>query len=406
MVDTTIPGVTDVLTDMEVSFEGIPASDLYQTTVAEAWLNESLLTPGLQTAIKVHSYYHNLPIKNINDFKGKYVNLTANRPILATLGLTSTQAVRQLIYRVDSRGLINDRTEEYTIRCCDPSLLVDAATLVSKQWKCTSPSDVVSDVLTNCAGVQKLDLESACCPRDYIAENIHPFQVVSQQAGVALANGNSPSFIHFMTYENGGTHHFRSLDYLTSQGSIFEYYYADSGIAGNAGYANPHGIMTHSFPCDFDLLSDILNGLDPSGKDINSLALINPLLKQFSLFGAQTLGCGVGSGVLKIGITNFMSAQQQNACPDYAQFYALKRQARMALLEQDKIALRLTVPYYPDLHAGKVITLKLHNANDSTQLNYGSGDYLIVSITHNLKQGGFSTTSMDCVAKTVGVGIQ
>jgi hypothetical protein len=162
--------------------------------------------------------------------------------------------------------------------------------------------------------------------------------------------------------------------------------------------------MTHSFPCDFDLLSDILNGVDENGVDINSLMIFNPVMKTFSLLGNQAIGCGMGGGVIKGSLSNSGSAQQQNSCPDDVQTHLLKRQARMALLEQDKIALRLVVPWNPELHAGKIITLTLNNKEDPDQLNYGSGDYLIVSMTHNLKLGGFSTSTMDCVSKTVGSG--
>ena len=102
-------------------------------------------------------------------------------------------------------------------------------------------------------------------------------------------------------------------------------------------------------------------------------------------------------------MTNFAS-QQQGGCPDFSQFYALKRQARMALLEEDKIALKITVPWNPILNAGKIIRLTLNNKNDPAQKNYGSGDYLIKSLTHNIKYGGFSTTTMDCVSQTVGRG--
>jgi hypothetical protein len=54
---------------------------------------------------------------------------------------------------------------------------------------------VVSDVLVNCAGAINPDIEPSLPARDYIAENIHPFQVVNQQAEVALAGGNDPSFL-------------------------------------------------------------------------------------------------------------------------------------------------------------------------------------------------------------------
>jgi hypothetical protein len=117
------------------------------------------------------------------------------------------------------------------------------------------------------------------------------------------------------------------------------------------------------------------------------------------------MGCGIGGGVYKSGMTNQDSAKQQNACPDYSYLYLQKRQARMNLLEQDKIALRLTVPWNPELHAGKVIRVTLKNKSKETELLYGSGDYLISAMTHNIKRGGMATTTMDCVSTTVGEGV-
>jgi hypothetical protein len=257
-----------------------------------------------------------------------------------------------------------------------------------------------------------MEIESCDPARDYMAENIHPFQVVAQQANVALAEGNDPSFLHFMTYKNLGTHHFQSLRKLSKKKPVIRLSYSENGNL--SGYADPRNIMTYSFPCDFDLLSDILNGIGPNGADISSFAAFNPKMKMFNLFGSQVIGCGIGSAVLKAAMSNMGSAQQQNACPDYSQFYLLKRQARMGLLEQDKIALRLTVPFNPILHVGEIIRVELYNKEieyrdrdrlQKDNLNYGSGDYLIMSMTHNIKQGGFGTTTMDCVSQTVGQGV-
>lgn len=395
----------DLLTKITMRFSGVPPHVMDQVSPVEIVLGESLLTPGLQTSIRVHSYFHNLPVKNLDSFKSSNVTLNLKRLLLKLFNLPDTMDVSQVVYRVDNRKLVNNVTEEFIIHACDQTLLNDASSLVSKSWKCTTPSEVVNHVLRSCAGADKLDIESSDPARDYIAENIHPFQVVAQQANVALASGDDPSFLHYMTYENLGTHHFRSLNHLTKQSPVMEFFYNEIGIAGDGGYRNPHGIMTHSFPCDFDLLSDILNGVDEKGRDISSLTVYNPVNATFSLLGNQTRGCGLGAAVVKNAMTNAGSETAQNSCPDYAEAYLLKRQARMGLLEQDKIALRLTVPWNPVLHAGKVIKLSLHNKNDPTLLNYGSGDYLIVSMTHNIKNNGFSTTTMDCVSKTVGRGI-
>jgi hypothetical protein len=200
---------------------------------------------------------------------------------------------------------------------------------------------------------------------------------------------------------------------LTKQDPIITLFSSDAAGSKDdnrdwyGGYRNPYAIMQYSFPCDFDLLSDLLNGIDTNGSDLTSLTTINPFLGQFSLFGIQTINCGIGQGVYKVGMTNYNSAEQQDSCNFGIEQYLLKRQARMALLEPDKVALRLTVPWNPIFHAGKVIEIELFNKNDkdnSTKL-YGSGKYLISSMIHTVKRGGFSTTTMDCVATTVGGGI-
>lgn len=400
-------GEQSVQTEIKVRFPGLNNdSVLDQVTLKEVFLGESLLNPTLQTAVTVHNYFHNIPIKNLDLFKGVDIELELNRPILKAYGFSPDEArldVRQKLYRLDNRFLYNNVNEEFTLHACDQTLLDSAATLVSKMWKCTTPSQVTRDVLSSCAGAKTLDIEDSAPARDYVAENIQPFQVVSQQKEAALAAGNDPSFLHYMTYQNFGTHHFRSLKSLCSQSPVFEFVYSE-GAAPKGGYGNPHSIITHSFPCDFDLLSDILNGIDENGNDINSMMVYNPLMRMFNMVGSQTFGCGIGSGNPKMALSNEGSAQQQNACPDYSQYYVLKRQARMGLLEKDKIALRITVPFNPKLNVGKIIKLTLNNKNEKDQLNYGSGDYLILHLTHKLQYGGYSVTTMDCVSKTVGQG--
>lgn len=402
MAGTGDANYDDILTNINLLFTNTPSDLLTDFTVREILLGESLLTPGLQTSITAHSYIHSVPNKNFDVLKKSNAVISLERKILSKYGFPSTMDINQKVYRLDNRRLINNNTEELTIRCCDPSMLEDAKMLVSRSWKCTSPSSIVSYVLRSCANVRRLEVQSSGPARDYIAENIHPFQVVNQQANYAL-DGDDPSFLHYMTYENGGTHHFKSLKYLTKQKPVATFTYNDTGSA----YPLPNSIMTYSFPCDFDLLSDVLNGIDENGKEISSVTLFNPHSKTFSLFGDQTSGCGIGAGVIKAAITNQNSYKQQDSCPDYAKVYLLKRQARMELLEQNKIALKLTVPFNPKLHAGKVIRVNLYNKEEKGKgvQAYGTGDYLILHMFHHIVEGGFSVTSMSCVSTTVGKGI-
>jgi hypothetical protein len=419
MVDTSIATYKESSVDFAVGFIDVDEQNIREISVREITLGESLLTPGLQTSVLINSFLHASPddkgevgpTKNFDDFKNKMMEIVIQRPLLESFGMQSLMDVSQRIYRLSDRKILNNNNEQFRVHACDDSLLNDARSLVSKPWNCTSPSTVVSQVLQSCAGVRNLDVEPSTPIRDYIAENIHPFQVVAQQANAALANGNDPSFVHYMTYENLGTHHFRSLNSLTKEAPPIDKPFVFSETGVSAGYANPYSILTYNFPCDFDLLSDILNGIDVDGSFISSGIFGNILGGFFSLFGNQAAECGLGGGNMNIAKTNFNTEQAQDQCPSEIEKYLLKRQARMSLLEQDKIALSLTVPWNPMLHAGKMIDVEFPrkgveaNSGKEYKLLYGSGRYLIVNLTHSIKKGGFSTTTMECVAQTAGQGI-
>lgn len=410
------PVDSEVLTSVDVDFSGIDENDLLlqDFTLREVTMTESLLTPGLQTAAKFQSFLHNMPPKNFDKLKGVDMNIRIKRPILAKDGYPDELKVSQVLYRMGGRSAVNPLTtdnrkmvdravEELSFHACDVTLLNNQMNLVSKSWKCTPPSVVVNEVLRSCTGARRLNIERADPPRDYIAENIHPFQVVSQQANAALAGGTDPSFVHFMTYENMGTHHFRSLKTMCEQQPIIELEYSDSGNS----YLARNSIMNYVFPCDFDILSDIMNGVGEEGDLLNSLALFNPAIKLFAILGNTSRGCGIGGAVHKVMKSNFGSEIFENSCPDFLYLYGQKRQARMVLLERDKVALRLTVPWNPIYNVGKVIRVRFKNQGDKKGIaeNYGSGTYLISSLVHSIRAGGYSTITMDCVATTAGKGI-
>lgn len=400
----------DMLSSFTYGFTGGKISGSQNTTlrdltIREITLAESLLTPGLQTSIKFHSGIH-IPDKDYDDFRNSEINLRIERPVLADWNFQSRLDVKQRIYRLANRKLFNNNVEEFTLYACDDSLLNDARNLVSKTWPCgTSPSTIVSDVLTKCIKVpsKNLDVEPSGPPRTYVAENIHPFQIINEVSNIALVNGNDPSFVHYMTYENLGTHHFKSLASLIKQGEVANFTYAEVGAA--SGYAIPTNVMTYSFPCDYDLLSDILNGVDVDGTFLNSIITLNPLTKMLSLYGNKATDCGMGGGNIIYPTTNLGSSSDQYTCNTDIEQFLLKRQARMNLLEPDKISLRMTVPWNPTLNVGKTIRLDLKNRPKTTnsvenKLNYGSGKYLIASLIHNIKSGGFSTTTVDCISQT------
>ena len=394
----------------EIYVEGIPESFINQLSPLEVILGESLLTPGLQTMVRIECLTSNYVKRNYDDLKNKQLVMKVQRKVLAKFGINDTFKLRQTIYRCADRKMTSPNTEEFVMYACDQTLLEDAKSLVSKSWKCTTPNVVVSDVLQACTGAKLMHIEDCAPARDYVAENIHPFQVVAQQCNVALAAGDDPSFVHYMTFGAGtrgdeGKHHFRSLKQLTEQSPYNKnFYYAEVPER----YPHPQNILFHTFPCDFDLLSDLLNGVDETGKDLNSATLYNAFKGNASLFGNQTLGCGIGGANIRAGMTSKGSENVTEGCPDFSYLYLPKRQARMALLEQDKIALRFTVPWNPELHAGMVVSVWFRNTtiDEREEWNYGTGEYLISALTHKIKRGGQAFTTMDCVSTTVGRGVQ
>lgn len=400
--------------------EDIDDPEMVQLSPKEIVLGESLLTPGLQTVITFNNAIYTPPGKDFDKFKNKNIKFT-----LKWEGDGNTQNQDNIlkvdknhkIYRMDNRKFQPQNTggtEEFAIHACDESLLKDAKKLISKSWKCTKPSEVVEKVLDELK-VNNKKVEKAGPARDYIAENIHPFQVIAQQSNVALSEkGNDPSFVHFMTYDDGGkgpTHHFESLKEMCSQEPVHEFEYADSGLGSDESdadghYGNPRAVMTFAFPCDFDLLSDILNGIDEQGKSKNSGSFFD--MAQRIMMGMTEGGKGTGIGGegfnQKMAESNKESAKDRDSCNLDVETHLLKRQARMSLLERDKIAFRMVATWNPKLHVGKVIRFVWKNKSSSGKDVYGHGDYLILNMTHTIRFGGFSTTSLDCVSTTVGKG--
>lgn len=381
---------------------------LNQLSIREVTMTESLMSPTLQTRVMVQNARHVGYIKNLDLWANSGLQITARRQILKDFGYNDTFYVENQIFNIANRKPFSHQIDEFDLVATDPFAFRNSARRMSRSWKCVPPHVVVGDALGGCIGIprQNLILESSTPNRTYFAENIHPYQVVAQQADVALAGGNDPSFLHYMTYENTiGTHRFESLYGMTRKNHIFEFEFNEPGSVG-ATWENPFNIMAYEFPCDFDIISDLLNGVDDQGVDQNSLLVINPFTGLHSILGADNSQCGMGGQEGDTSFTNKGSAQAEPNCDINVEKHKLKRTARLGLLDADRVATRLTVGFNPNLHVGKMIKATIPNKiNETTvQADYGTGYYLISALTHVLKVGGWGTTVIDCVSKSVGYG--
>lgn len=388
-------------TSFDVSVAGLPDSYYFESSVVEVTLIESLLSPSTHSILVMQDSIYYTPdgqIKNLNIYKGKkFIGNFIKQDLQASMD------VEQTVYRISNRKPVNYNVEQYEIHSIDNYALKNVTKRMSKYFKCTSPTKVVANAFI-CAGVDNYYLQPAGPVRDYNAQNIHPYQVIAQQADAAL-DGNDPSFLHYMTLENTtGKQYFRSIKNIAASGSIFTYVWTEKG--GLEGYNNPRAIISYEFPCDFDLLSDLLNGLDQNGEPTNTSLITHDIWNgQITLTGANDPNCGVGAGLTKTALTNANSAKEGGSCNVDVESYMPLRQARLGLLEQDKITLRIKVPFNPNLHAGNIITTNFYNKTLAGKLEYGSGDYMICSMSHNIKTGGYGVTTLDLVSSTIEAGI-
>lgn len=376
---------------MDGAIDGLSSHMLKDQTFKEVSLTESLLSPALLTIVTLQDVIMTNPMKNYDEYKGKNFVFSAMNPNIQGKQID----VNNVIYRLEQRKPFDRNIENYRLVATDKSLLQNHQIRISKQYAKMTPDAIVSDALGKLNISQKI-LESTTPQRDYVARNVHPFEVIYDQANYALAKGNDPSLLHYMTYENGGTHHFRSIKELTQAGTVASYRYEDKG-SGEI-MKRSFGIMSYEFPCEFDLLSDIMNGV---GTNMSSSTGVNTVKGAFNVYGT-TGGNPLGNGLVGSVFSN--KGTEDHSATTQFEGAQQRRPARMALLTPDRISCRIVVPFNPSLHAGNMINVVFPTNEKDVEFEFGTGDYMIVSLTHDLNVGGYGVTSLDLVSRTVGTG--
>lgn len=381
-----------------------------ETSLAEIYMTESLLSPVLATSVVFQDTA--TLYKNLDNFKGAFLEMSLRNPNIdpesgrdrAAL-MSSALNIRQPIYRIENRTPMNYNSESFTLQACDDTLLNNARTRISFFWNCANPGTIAEQVLA-CIGAKDTKIESPSNIRNYQAQNIHPFQIVAEQADFSVNSKMDPSFLHFMTYRNFGTHHFQSMQTLAQCPPVWSYYYNEKGF-DPLQIGDPHNIMQYSFPCEFDLLSDIMNGLDFNPEYKTTMIAVNPFTAAFNLVGGTVggYGCGGIGGVISGSAFTNKGSSEDDGCETMIEQYLHLRPPRMALLQGDKISLKMIVPFNHRLHAGDVVDVKFLAKRDN-EADHGSGKYLIVNMTHNIKPGAvmYATTTLECVARSVSQG--
>lgn len=387
------------LVSAEVNLGGTVPDD---TTIKEVIIGESLLNPSAHVAVTLQSGIYTAPLY-MSQYKCQPIEL-----FIHDENFNRTMRVKQHIYRCDHRHfttLNTGQVQDFTLHACDETILKDAEKIMEQSWPCSTPSAIVKAALQEIGATNSI-VEQSGPARPYAAESIHPLQVIQQQANMAL-DGDDPSFLHYMTINDAtgdNVHHFSPLSRL-SKTTPTHIYANDTAISGGQSFSDDispsyNKAVTFSFPCDFDALTDILNGVNCDGINLNQTRTMNFASGVADAVGALNSALGMANKMFSM--TMHGTNQQQGGCETHVEKYLHVRQARMALLDRDKIALRIVVPWSPWLHVGNKIYFHWTNRYSPSQELYGSGEYLIAHMTHNIQFGGYAVTNLDCITNTFG----
>lgn len=421
--------------DIGVKDKDIIFNELSGTNV---YVHESILSPTVQISITFVDTIH--IIKNLLQYKvsknGDMPNLsmTVINPQFDIPGAGKVHSVQRdaelpinnfKIFRMDGRRPLNYHMEQFTLHICSPSIIKNQIYRMSHFYKMKELSKVVEDALES-VGVKKGNrfVEKTDLKRDYVSNNQHPFQVISEISDMAMKD-NHAQFLHFMTTEEvQGKHYFCSLDHLIKRAKEkkasvdFEYVYEEKGLNNTFDI---NDIMTYEFPCDFDTLLDLSGGIIHNQADREdhkpSMVSINPFdggvfLVDGKIHGDnKTRGFG---GVLNAGAwsnrNNFESTRTMGNFMGQSivgepnrssgvEKYLHKRTENISFLHREKTDLKIIVPFNPIIHAGKLIRATFYSKREtgSKVKNYGTGVYLICHLTHDIKIGNYGTTTLECI---------
>lgn len=411
------PISTGVIENFQVFTQnaGLLVSEL---SVTDVYVHESILSPTLQMSINCQDTSH--IIKNYFHYKANkegempnvtftLKNLTQDTVVSGPRGDKTIDAELPInnmrIYRMDNRRPVSYHIDEFTLHLCSPTTINNLKARMSDFYKMKELSKIVNDAMES-AGLKQYnrEIEKTDLKRDYISNNQHPYQVISEIADMATKHQRA-QFLHFMTCENvSGKQYFTSIKKLIDQKPIFDFAYSEKGL-NQTFLAND--IMTYEFPCEFDTLLDLTSGIIDNKKDYDdhkpSMVSINPFdggiyLVDGKIFkGRATKGFG---GVLNAGawsnLNNFEAPYSNANEPSEVEKYLHRRTENLSAFHRENINLKMVVPFNPKMHVGKTITATFFSKREGEK-NYGSGKYLIAHLTHNVKVGGYSTTTMECI---------
>ena len=327
------------------------------------------------------------------------------------------------VYKVGKRKLEGTMYKEsYVIYFCSEELLLSEQYKISKRYKDSLISDIVSDVLTNYLKVpsnKSGTIEATYGKYDFIIPTLKPFDAINFVTNYARPNPQNPG-ADMLFYEDKNGFQYRSLQSLMKQTSYYTYTYKPKNIDSRDLNTDTHNVLTYEFLDSFDTLNGIT-----SGTFANQLISVNPLTRtkkvtnfDYTVYSRQAKllnshgiiddstnrkGDNLGQAsqsMLKLVFSNFDSDSSSfvagvpgaSGNDIYAETFIPYRTAQLGLANYTR--LRISVPGDCNLTVGRVLTFNLSSrnlANKGALDKYYSGNYFITGVRHLIDLTSFRT---------------
>jgi hypothetical protein len=327
------------------------------------------------------------------------------------------------VYKVGKRKLEGTMYKEsYVLYFCSEELLLSEQYKISKRYRDSLISDIVSDVLTNYLKVpnnKSGTIETTYGKYDFIIPTLKPFDAINYVTNYARPNPQNPG-ADMLFYEDKNGFQYRSLQSLMRQPSYYTYTYKPKNIDSKDLNTDTHNVLTYEFLDTFDTLNGIT-----SGTFANQLISLNPLTRSkkvtnfdYTVYSRQAKllnsygiiddstnrnGDNLGQAsqsMLKLIFSNFDSGSNSYVAgvpgasgnDIYAETFIPYRTAQLGLANYTR--LRISVPGDCNLTVGRVLTFNLSSrnlANKGALDKYYSGNYFITGVRHLIDLTSFRT---------------
>lgn len=327
------------------------------------------------------------------------------------------------VYKVGKRKLEGTMFKEsYVLYFCSEELLLSEQYKISKRYKDSLISDIVSDVLTNYLKVpsnKSGTIEATYGKYDFIIPTLKPFDAINFVTNYARPNPQNPG-ADMLFYEDKNGFQYRSLQSLMKQTSYYTYTYKPKNIDSKDLNTDVHNVLTYEFLDSFDTLNGIT-----SGTFANQLISLNPLTRtkkitnfDYTVYSRQAKllnshgiiddstnrkGDNLGQAsqsMLKLIFSNFDSESNSYVAgvpgasgnDIYAETFIPYRTAQLGLANYTR--LRISVPGDCNLTVGRVLTFNLSSRNLTNKGaldKYYSGNYFITGVRHLIDLTSFRT---------------